>query len=347
MPSAWVRRDVLRSGSTRYRVIFRLGGRESARRYGGSFRTMREARARRDWITGELAALRVPDLRALGRAKTAPTTRSLLEAWRESRRDVAAGTRQTYDVAITRIVSRLGSLPLNELDTAAVDRFVGELDTIGLARESIRKTLGVLAQALDWHGLEPNPARDRRAVKLPPRVHEHVSPPSAEHVDAVHRLLPPAYRLPLLVLDATGMRVGELEALTWGDVDEAHGRWRVTAAVAKTRKPRWVTVPDVLFEAALELCPRDDRHPDRRVFESFGSDRFRTAITRACTAAGVPTFSPHDLRHRRVSLLHAAGVPWARIGEAVGQRSIAVTADTYSHVLIDETELDYPSLLHG
>jgi integrase len=55
----------------------------------------------------------------------------------------------------------------------------------------------------------------------------------------------------------------------------------------------------------------------------------------------VPAFSPHDLRHRRVSLLHLAGVPWARIGEAVGQRNLSVTADTHTHVLIDEAELDY------
>jgi len=46
------------------------------------------------------------------------------------------------------------------------------------------------------------------------------------------------------------------------------------------------------------LVPRDDRHPDRRVFDDMTSDRLRTAITRACTAAGAPTFSPHDLRHR-------------------------------------------------
>jgi integrase len=65
----------------------------------------------------------------------------------------------------------------------------------------------------------------------------------------------------------------------------------------------------------------------------------------ACGAAGVPAFSPHDLRHRRISLLHLAGVPWARIGEHVGQRSLAVTANTYTHVLADETELDYAGLL--
>jgi hypothetical protein len=40
-----------------------------------------------------------------------------------------------------------------------------------------------------------------------------------------------------------------------------------------------------------------------------------------------------------------SGVPWARIGEHVGQRSLRVTADTYSHVLVDEAELDYAELL--
>jgi len=85
----------------------------------------------------------------------------------------------------------------------------------------------------------------------------------------------------------------------------------------------------------------------RRVFLGFGADRFRTALTRACTAAGVPHFSPHDLRHRRISLLHLAGVPWARIGEHVGQRSLRVSADTYTHVLGDERELDYSEVLSG
>jgi hypothetical protein len=38
-------------------------------------------------------------------------------------------------------------------------------------------------------------------------------------------------------------------------------------------------------------------------------------------------------------------MPWARIGEFVGQRNLAVTANTYSHVLIDEADADYTTLL--
>ena len=62
-------------------------------------------------------------------------------------------------------------------------------------------------------------------------------------------------------------------------------------------------------------------------------------------AAGIPLWSPHDLRHRRISLLHLRGMPWARIGEFVGQRDLSVTADTYTHAMVDETEIDYSELL--
>lgn len=106
-----------------------------------------------------------------------------------------------------------------------------------------------------------------------------------------------------------------------------------------------MTPPSLLFEAVLALCPRDDRHPSRRVFENLTSDRLRTALTRACAAAGVPSFSPHDLRHRRVSLLHLCGMPWARIGELVGHDDLVTTARTYTHVVADERELDYAQLL--
>jgi integrase len=85
--------------------------------------------------------------------------------------------------------------------------------------------------------------------------------------------------------------------------------------------------------------------PSDLSFQGFGGERFRTAIARACNAAGVPSFSPHDLRHRRVSLLHLAGMPWARIGELVGHDDLMTTARTYTHVVADEGELDYSALL--
>jgi integrase len=347
MPSAYITRTA-RGGTVRYRVRFRLGGAETSTRHGGSFETMREARLRRDWIAGELAAMRVPDLTLVAPIEVAPTTlREIAHAWRSSRIGVADGTLATYDVNLGRILPRLGEHGVDELSAADVAGFVAELHEAGLKRETIRKTLSTLAKVLDHAGRrgEANPARDRHTVELPYEEREEPKPPTAEHVAAVCRLLPTRYRLPLVVLDATGMRVGELEALTWGDVDEGRRRWRVTAKASKTNRARWVDVGEDVFDRVLALCPRDDRTGERRVFQGVTADRLRTALTRACTGAGVPAFSPHDLRHRRISLLHAQGVSWARVGELVGQRNLAVTANTYTHVLLDEAELDVEEAL--
>lgn len=312
-------------------------------RYAGSFSTKREALARKAWVLGELAALRVPDLRLVGERSSSPTLADVAERWQASRVDVAAGTLQTYRVALGRVLPRLGGQPITGIDAQTVADLVSDLHERGLKKQSIRKTVSVLAMVFDHARVQPNPARDHLTVKLPREERRHVQPPTAEHIEAVVSLLPRRYRLPALTLDATGMRIGELEALTWGDVDEPRGRWRI--ATSKTGRPRWVSPPSLLLDAVLELCPRDDRHPDRRIFEHVTSERLRTALARACTAAGVPAFSPHDLRHRRVSLLHLGGMPWARIGELVGHDDLVTTARTYTHVVADERELDYAELL--
>ena len=77
MASAWISPRATKDGK-RFRVLYRLGGRESVPRYGGSFKTKREALARQGWISGELAAMRVPDLRLVGE-ETPASLRQLAE----------------------------------------------------------------------------------------------------------------------------------------------------------------------------------------------------------------------------------------------------------------------------
>jgi integrase len=160
-------------------------------------------------------------------------------------------------------------------------------------------------------------------------------------------LLPTKHRLPVLFLDWSGARVTSAIDLTLiGDYDEPRQRVRLRAETTKTRRALWIDLHPVLDAAIKEsIGPREDRDPAVRLFSASGSDALRTSMAKACRAAGVPLISPHDLRHRRISLLHLRGVPWARIGEFVGQRNLATTANVYSHVMMDETELDYATLL--
>ena len=93
------------------------------------------------------------------------------------------------------------------------------------------------------------------------------------------------------------------------------------------------------------LPPREERDPGARLFADSGSDALRTSIAKACRALGIPLWSPHDLRHRRISLLHSQGRSWAEVGAFVGQRKLSITADVYTHVLVDGREVSYGALL--
>jgi integrase len=342
--SVWITRRETASGP-RYRVRYRPGGAESPIRYAGSFRTRREALARKQWVAGELAALRMPDVRALERHRQAPTLREAAARWRDSRVDASEATRLQHRSAVNRMLPLLGARRVDELTPADVAELVSELHAAGSARETIRKSLTALKLILDHTGALPNVARDP-SVKLPREEREEPQPPSAEHVEAVYHLLPSKHRLALLFLDWSGARVGSIDSTLVGDYDEWRRRVRLRAATTKTRRALWVELQPALADAIeASLPPREDRNPEARLFAGSGADALRTSIAKGCRALGIPLWSPHDLRHRRISLLHLRGVPWARIGELVGQRNLAVTANTYSHVLLDEAELEYERLI--
>ena len=264
-----------------------------------------------------------------------------------ARVDVTHGTAIGHRVQLGRVLPLLGSRRVNEITPADVAELVTALHADGRKRETIRKSVAALAQVLDFAGLKENPARDRTRVRLPREERQEPTPPTADQIEAVLGLMPRLYAFAVLVLDATGMRVGELEekGLRCGDLDEPNTRWRVRRAVEKGRRGRWVSLPPDLFAAVIAtLPPRDDRPPDEPVFPGLTQERLRTAITRASRASGTPAWSPHDLRHRRISLWHRQGETWALIGARVGQRSLSVTADTYTHVLLDDRELDHTYL---
>ena len=233
------------------------------------------------------------------------------------------------------------------MDAITADEVANAASTLaasGRKRETIRKSVKYLAAVLEFAGVDPNPARDRR-IRLPYEEHVEINPPTAAHVEAVYRSLPSAYRLALLWLDWSGARVASVDLLRIGDYDERDRRVRLRASTTKTRQALWVELPDTLADALEAHLPaRDDRDEDARMFPGVTADRLRTAIARACRANGVPVFSPHDLRHRRISLLHRQGRSWAEIARFVGQRKLSVTADTYTHVLSDGLELDYGGL---
>jgi integrase len=201
-----------------------------------------------------------------------------------------------------------------------------------LKPSSMRRYVATLRAVLDYADVDPNPARDIR-VRLPREESVVVDPPTATDVDTIIARVPARWRLPLRVLEQTGMRVGELQALTWGDVDEQGSRFRVKAGKTAAAR-RWVMVPEWLMVEVAAVCPREDRTAERRVFQGFTGNVAGNVMARACKAAGIVHRHPHDLRHRYASVQIGRGVPVTAVAAQLGHSRKSLTLDTYSHVLV-------------
>lgn len=319
----------------RYIVRYRLGGREAKLRHGGSFRTMREATERVRVIGGEIAGLRAPHLALELHEQDRVTFDVLAEQYLATRIDASPSTVKTYRQAF----AHLGPIAGMEVDAVRLAHLQTWITTVSstLAPATVRKYLDAVRQVFDFADVHPNPARSRR-LRLPASESGEVSPPTGAHVDAIVEALPEKYRLPVRLLDWSGLRIGELQSLTWGDVDWTANRLRVARGRTKggTAGRRWVPLPESLMDEIAALTPWEDRTMARQVFHGLSDQGLRLAMVRACKVAGVPSYSPHDLRHRYISLLVMAGVPLPVVRQVVGHSRASVTLDVYSHVLLDE-----------
>lgn len=332
MASAFIVTRRTKTGDRRFVVRYRLGGRAWPIQHGGSFSTMKEARARRDLVAGELAAGRNPAeaLSAMVQRPIARTFRDVAEQYRTSRVDYAEETTKNMASHLKAILPTFGDLEPAAITPADVQTWIASLK---LKPGSMRRYLTTLRNVLDFAGVDPNPARDSR-VRLPREETSVVEPPSAEDVEAIIANSPPRWRLALRTLEQTGMRVGELRDLEWRDVDLVASRFRIRNGKTATAR-RWAAVPVQIMEAIAETCPPDDRTPERRVFAGFSPDVAKNVMARACKAAGIAHYHPHDLRHRYASVKLREGVPVTDLAAQLGHSKKSLTLDTYSHVLLD------------
>jgi integrase len=267
-------------------------------------------------------------LKAMTETPVVRTFASWAEAYRLSRIDIGQETRKNTrsHIKAMRVFADRDPATITPADVQA---WVAGLK---LKASSVRRYVATLRAVLDFAGVDPNPARDQR-VRLPREEATVVEPPSAADVEAVIAIVPNRWRLPLRTLEQTGMRVGEAHDLEWRDVDIAGSRFRIRSGKTPNAR-RWVAVPAWLMEEIIETTPPDDRIPERRVFQGFSPDVAKNVMARACKAAGIAHYHPHDLRHRYASVKIAEGVPVTTVAAQLGHSKKSLTLDTYSHVLV-------------
>ncbi len=250
------------------------------------------------------------------------------------------------------LVPFFGQTPIAAITRARVKALVSAKLAEGKAPGTVRNMLvplrEMLGHAADDGTLPANPAARVRVPQV--GTSRRILPPTSEQVATLLTHARPDAREAIIVAAATGLRRGELFAVTWADVDFDARTIRVHssnfgAVVEETVKSEAGERYVPLFESARivlaerKLRTRFDRPEDFVFGTSVGTPtdpgnfvrrEFKTALVRAGLEAG---FRWHDLRHFAVSALIAEGADIKLLQAIAGHASAAMTLDTYGHLM--------------
>lgn len=143
----------------------------------------------------------------------------------------------------------------------------------------------------------------------------------------------------------TGMRSGEMLALTPADFDLDAGTVSISKNYAKQggkeyimepktpKSNRVINMPDTLTQLVRDyLGMLYEIQPTDRIFPGNTKSFLQHEIRRGSEAAGLHRIRIHDLRHSHASLLIELGYSPLLIAERLGHENIETTLETYSHL---------------
>ena len=142
----------------------------------------------------------------------------------------------------------------------------------------------------------------------------------------------------------TGLRLGDMQHLTWGDIKDMDGIPTINIIQRKTK--RQVVIP--LNEMALSLLPeRKEGSPDSLVFNLVKkSDNISKYVRRIKDKAGIEKdLTYHCSRHTTATLAITAGADISAVKDVLGHGSIKST-EVYAKVAL-EKKIEAVSLFNG
>ena len=294
-----------------------------------------------------------------------------LRRWLEdyARQKVSPKTFERYAQLINRnIVPELGGRKLAELRPLHIQAFYSECLTQGrkdgrggLSPQTVLHLHRVLHRALEhavrWQLLARNPAA---AVEPPkPQRTEMRALNDIETAQLLRSLEGSRLFAPVFIAVTTGLRRGEILALRWCDLDLERGEAEVLQSLEQTsdglrfkrpktgRGARSVALPQIAIEFFATLRTKQARerlslgslYDDHDLVcpgpegKPWPPDNLSTAFAAFVRRSELQHLRFHDLRHTHATQLLREGVHPKVVSERLGHSTVAITLDTYSHVL--------------
>jgi len=295
----------------------------------------------RAWLDETLAKARRGELP--GMVRTGTTFAVACDDWLDYKRDrkVKLSTQIDYGHMADRMKRIFGDkVRLEEVTPEMVESFRDALVAEGLSDRTVNKYLTVLHGLFVWaqrrYKLPANPAA--KVERRPNAKRGNIDVYSREEVLALVRAAESEQDGTIYLTAAlTGLRMGELLALRWRDVDfpnsAIHVRQNFTNGRFDTPKSgleRTVPMAEEVAQALAALGQRDMyRGDDDLVFcgvrgGHLTSNRLRGRYKAACKKAGLRALRFHDLRHTFGT--HAIRTADSReVMEWMGHKDLATT----------------------
>lgn len=302
-------------------------------------------------------------------ADTPLTLAEYLEQWLATAKpNLRPTTFGGYGRDVANICSKLGAVRLTDLTAIQIETAYAELMESGgpsgrpLSAKTVRNVHAVLRRALGDAERLAVVSRNVARLVRPPRTER--KPTVTWTADELGRFLEfvedDRLRAAFYLLATTGMRRGEVLGLRWDDVDVDGGYLSVEQSITtvsdelvigpvKTARSRRRIALDPATVAALRrhralqaeerLVAGELWVDGNLVFRSedgqqLHPDRFTRRFKRLVTAAELPALrGPHNLRHTWATLALQSGIHPKVVSERLGHATIAITLDTYSHVV--------------
>ena len=277
----------------------------------------------------------------------------------------------SYKAALNAcLIPELGGYKLININRSIVNQFVNKLHNRGLSKSTIRLYICVGSKCFEvakQHKiLADNPFK---GVTAPDNSIVNRGRPHQAYSDDYVKQLLTAYsgdklETVLMIGYYAGLRVSEICALTWNDVDFVNKQLTVNKQIEHDEKlkifyfanPKYnsirtIDIPSVLCDYLhnLKLTQQKQQkytlNTDRSITE--GNDfsfiltnwhgkivckRYVITRIRQLKQKGYPAFKPHDLRHTHCTKLIDSGINMQYVQHMLGHKSLKVTLDIYTHL---------------
>lgn len=248
----------------------------------------------------------------------------------------------------TKILPYFKDLPINQIKATHVRKWQNELLNLKYAGTYLKtinnQLVAVFNYAVKYYDLKDNPCH--KAGGMGKKNADEMQIWTNEEFN---KFLPfisnkPQSKAAFEVLYWTGIRSGELMALTPHDIDFKNKTLTINKSYQRLDKEDIISEPKTpksnrIITLPAFLCTNLEEYiktlysieADDRLFH-FTKYFLHNEMNRGCKKSNVKRIRLHDLRHSHASLLIELGFSPLLISERLGHENIETTLNTYSHL---------------